>query len=158
MRCKNVSAELGYSEVTTQSTLCKDTRSNLAMSCPLPGLSISMEEKPSSTTSKLWLQAAPGRSLILSEKSWGSPGKASGLKSSIARVSTGCLHCWLRPPLPPDTGWAGTAVGQWQTLLLGFRQGNMAAGGLLYLFCYFHTWQGREKKNPKIIKDAWHFP
>lgn len=39
---------LDYSEVTIQSTLYKDTRPNLSVSCLLPGLSIPMEEKPSS--------------------------------------------------------------------------------------------------------------
>lgn len=151
MRYENVSAEFGYSEVTTQSTLYKDTRSNLSMSCPLTGLSISMEEKPSSIS---WSGTAPGRSLILTGTSWGSPGKASGLKSGIAR---GACTAGSDHPCHQSQAGQATAVVQQQTLLQEFRQGNTAVWGLLYLICYCHTRQVREKI-PKINKDAWHVP
>lgn len=28
------------------------------------------------------------------------------------RASTGCMHCWLRPSVPPVTGWVGTSSGK----------------------------------------------
>lgn len=52
---------------------------------------------------------APGRSLILFGKSWGSPRKVPGLQPGTARASTRCMHCWLTLPVPPVTGWAGNS-------------------------------------------------
>lgn len=76
----------------------QDTSPILSRSCPLPGLSISTEEKSSCISWKLC--HTPGRSLILTGKGLGVPGKASAQQSSTAWVSTRCTHCWLRPPTP----------------------------------------------------------
>ena len=95
---KYVSAGPGYSEFTAQPTLYMDASPIVSRSCPLPGLTISMEEKPSCISWKLG--HTPGRSLIFTGEGLGPPGKASALQSSIAGVSAGCMHCWLRPPTP----------------------------------------------------------
>lgn len=142
MRYKYVSTGPGYSEFTTQATLYEDDSPVMPMSCPLPGLFISVEEKPSSISWKL--RYARGRPLIFTGKGLRAPGKESALQAGIAGVP--------RAQTTHDTeSWAGQAstVVQRQPLLFRYRQGKAGVQGLLYLVCYFHTWQvgGKSTKN-----------
>lgn len=94
-------------DLATQNLLLDQLHTRMpALFCPGPvpflDSPFSMEEKPSCISWKLW--HTPGRPLILTGKGLGPPGKASALQCSIAGVSTGCTHCWLRPPTPLSHG------------------------------------------------------
>lgn len=77
--------------------------------------------------------------------------------AASARASTGCRHCWLRPPMLPVTGSQIFAVLQQQTLLLGFRQGSWQHRGVSTSFVTsIHGRQG--KKNTKNHLGCLAFP
>lgn len=140
---------------TQKSTLFKDIRSNLAMSCPLPGLSISMKEKPSSISWKLWHSSRQVPDFNWKELKF----SREGIWPEIWHIQNfHRVHALLAQATPATSHRLGRnssgAVANPAAGVQAGKHGSMGAALPLLLLPHM----AGKGKTPKINKDAWHFP